>query len=621
MTSDELRVWNANYDGAALIARVRSLLDRDIGLLGDVVQRSVLVKSQQLNPTEFQHAITRIDVLAKSVSPSQSKCVDYGNVLFVTETITTDMLLTRLTALKEKQFTVGIHTLISSGVGFSDRYEASHNWYCDWPCRVFDVSFGSVQLSYESLLHPVQKAYSSVFEAIQEFVEFERFNGSSDSRLGHIQICVPNFNARIEKLDLADSQLRIVVAGATPPGSLKLALNYGIDDKSVNIDQEFVGREVTIDLSFTPQKLTSFLISRDGFLADFHEENQHYSTGASPVLPKTKEQQALWAPYWSPLDTTFLSTDHSLGATQSASEPLRLDPLLNIPDKGTFERFFEQVRNQASAEFPLSLLFVDIDHFKSVNDTYGHETGDEILKQVASVLVGVCGQKGTVYRIGGEEIGIVLLNYGSAEAEALAERIRKRVAALREPRNPPLVTVSIGVATLPENVSSGDELYGAADRAMYAAKASGRNQVRTATMTTPGPKAIVLTRQALSVFMRTNERVRRLDEEIAKSSGQPFTQAEDASLHVFEKTQHLGVASIDELAQLVQKYGDTAQNLARCMVPTTPIPAGQSLTYVLDVIATQKGEQALRAYFQSLRYTTTAEEYIRELMETLALLP
>lgn len=621
MTSDELRVWNANYDGAALIARVRSLLDRDVGLLGDVVQRSVLVKSQQINPTEFQHAITRIDVLAKSVPPGQSKSVDYGNVLFVTETITTDMLLTRLTALKEKQFTVGIHTLISSGVGFSDRYEASRHSYCDWPCRVFDVSFGSVQLSYESLLHPVHKAYSSVLEAIQEFVEFERFNGSSDSRLGHVQICVPNFNARIEKLDLADSQLRIVVAGAAPPGSLKLALNYGIDEKSVNIDKEFVGREVTIDLTFTPQKLTSFLISRDGFLADFHEENQHYSTGANPVLPKTKEQQALWAPNWSPLETTFLSTDHSLGATQSASEPLRLDPLLNIPDKGMFERFFDQVRNQASAEFPLSFLFVDIDRFKSVNDTYGHEIGDEILKQVASVLVGVCGQKGTVYRIGGEEIGIVLTNYGAAEAEALAERMRKRVAALREPRNPPLVTVSIGVATLPENVSSGDELYGAADRAMYAAKASGRNQVRTAIMTTPGPKAIAMTRQALSVFMRTNERVRRLDEEIAKSSGQPLTQAEDASLHVFEKTQHLGVASIDELAQLVQKYGDTAQNLARCMVPTTPIPAGQSLTYVLDVIAAQKGDRALRAYFQSLRYTTTAEEYIRDLMETLALLP
>lgn len=620
MKSDELRVWNANYDGAGLIARVRDLLDRDIGLLGDVVQRSVLVKSQQINPTEFEHAITRIDVLGKCASPTQSKSVDYGNVLFVTETITTDMLLTRLSELREKQFTVGNQTFISSGVGFSDRYEASRNSYCDWPCRVFDVSFGSVQLSYESLLHPVHKAYSSVLEAIQEFLEFERFNGSSDSRLGHVQICVPNFNARIEKLDLADSRLRIVVEGAAPPGSLKLALNYGVDEKSVNIDKELVDHEVTIDLSFVPHKLTTFLISRVGFLADFHEENQHYSTGANPVLPKTKEQQALWAPTWSPLDT-FLSTDQMSVATHSASEPVRLDPLLRIPDKGMFERFFEQAKHQASTELPLSFLFVDIDHFKSVNDTYGHEIGDDILKQVASVLVGVCGQKGTVYRIGGEEIGIMLPNHGSAEAEALAERMRRRISALRDPRNPPIVTVSIGVATFPENVSSGDELYGAADRAMYAAKANGRNQVLTATINRAAPKAIVMTRQTLSIFMRTNDRVRRLDEEIAKSSGQPFNQAEDASLHVFEKTQYLGVASIGELTQFVQKYGGTAQNLARCIVHTTPIPAGQSLTYILDVMAAQKGEQALRTYFQSLRYTTIAEEYIRELMETLALLP
>jgi diguanylate cyclase (GGDEF)-like protein len=579
------------------------------------------VTSQQINPSEFQHAITRIDVLGKTASPSQSKSVDYGNVLFVTETIKRDMLLTRLAQLREKQFTVGNQTLTSSGVGFSDRYEASRNSYCDWPCRVFDISFGSVQLSYESLLHPVHKAYSSVLEAIQEFLEFERFNGSSDSRLGHVQVCVPNFNARIDKLDLADRQLRIVVGGTAPPESLKLALNYGIDEKSVNVDKEIAEREVTFNLSFIPHKLTAFLISRGGFLADFHEENQHYSTGATPVLPKTKEQQALWAPNWSPLDATLLLTDQMSVATHSASEPLRLDPLLSIPDKGMFGRFFEQARHQASAELPLSFLFVDIDHFKSVNDTYGHEIGDEILKQVASALVGVCGQKGTVYRIGGEEIGIVLPNYGSAEGEALAERMRKRISALRDSRNPPLVTVSIGVATFPENVSSGDELYGAADRAMYAAKANGRNQVRIVTTNRAVPTAIVVTRQALSIFMRTDDRVRRLDEEIAKCSGQPFNQAEDASLHVFEKTQYLGVASIGQLTQFVQKYGGTAQNLARCMVPTTPIPAGQSLTYVLDVMAAQKGEQALRTYFQSLRYTTTAEEYIRELMETLALLP
>jgi hypothetical protein len=121
--------------------------------------------------------------------------------------------------------------------------------------------------------------------------------------------------------------------------------------------------------------------------------------------------------------------------------------------------------------------------------------------------------------------------------------------------------------------------------------------------------------------MRTDDRVRRLDEEIARSSGQAFTQIEDSSLHVFEKAQRLAVADVGALAELVRKYGDTAQKLARCIVPTTPVPAGHSLAFVLDVTAAQQGEQVLRAYFQSLRYTSTAEEYVRELLETLALLP
>jgi hypothetical protein len=75
------------------------------------------------------------------------------------------------------------------------------------------------------------------------------------------------------------------------------------------------------------------------------------------------------------------------------------------------------------------------------------------------------------------------------------------------------------------------------------------------------------------------------------------------------------------LRELVRRYGDTAQKLARCIVPTTPVPAGHSLTFVLDVTAAQQGEHVLRAYFQSLKYTSTTEGYIRELLETLALLP
>ncbi len=216
---------------------------------------------------------------------------------------------------------------------------------------------------------------------------------------------------------------------------------------------------------------------------------QHYSTGANPVLPKTKQQSILPTQnYGLFTDGASTPTDPGLLEAQPASVAMRMDPLLNVPDKGMFEHDFAHVCEGASSEYPLSFLFADIDHFKSVNDTYGHETGDEILKQVAAALVDGCRKKGTVYRVGGEEIGILLPNYSLPEAEVLAERLRKQVSAVRNKQNPPAITVSIGVATFPDPVRDIAELYGAADRAMYSAKVNGRNQVRTVPVNTAARK-------------------------------------------------------------------------------------------------------------------------------------
>jgi hypothetical protein len=120
--------------------------------------------------------------------------------------------------------------------------------------------------------------------------------------------------------------------------------------------------------------------------------------------------------------------------------------------------------------------------------------------------------------------------------------------------------------------------------------------------------------------MRTDERVRWLDEEIASTCKQPFNPAEDASLPVFEKAKYLQLETIDDLASLVRQFGDSSEKLSRCMVPTTPVLAGQALHYVLDIAAAQRGESELRLYFRSLKYTSTAEEYVAELIDTLALL-
>jgi diguanylate cyclase (GGDEF)-like protein len=300
-----------------------------------------------------------------------------------------------------------------------------------------------------------------------------------------------------------------------------------------------------------------------------------------------------------------------------AGQP-QLDPKTNIPNDGKFKRDLEVYSCDARPESPLSLAIVDIDHFKNVNDTYGHLLGDEVLKQVAGALTTGCKNKGKVYRYGGDELTILLPNYTMGEAEALAERLRADINQLRS--TPPVVTPSIGVATSPEPIKDINDLFKAADQALYAAKKAGRNQVRTAIKKATAQQHVPLTQLALSVYMRSDDRVRRLDEAISSDSGQPFTPSEDASLSVFDKAKQLGIVTIGEVQDLVRLHGDLAQKLARCMVPVTPIPAGQCLHNVLDITAAESGLERLRVYFRSLRYTNTAAEYAEEFVETLNLL-
>jgi len=125
---------------------------------------------------------------------------------------------------------------------------------------------------------------------------------------------------------------------------------------------------------------------------------------------------------------------------------------------------------------PLSLLMLDLDHFKSVNDRFGHQTGDQVLLELGVLLREVCRQLDTPGRWGGEEFLICCPDTDAAAAMVLAERLRMRVEQHQFPIDGPL-TVSIGVSTVHGDESL-DSLIGCADRALYRAKAGGRNQVR-----------------------------------------------------------------------------------------------------------------------------------------------
>ena len=132
---------------------------------------------------------------------------------------------------------------------------------------------------------------------------------------------------------------------------------------------------------------------------------------------------------------------------------------------------------------PLSLLFIDLDGFKAVNDTHGHLFGSRALVEAAAVIRSSARETDVVSRFGGDEFALVLPDTGGEGAFAVGERIRERIAAhvfLAEDRLNIHLTASVGVATLPDVAASSEELVQAADKAMYHVKESGKNGIHTA---------------------------------------------------------------------------------------------------------------------------------------------
>ncbi len=166
---------------------------------------------------------------------------------------------------------------------------------------------------------------------------------------------------------------------------------------------------------------------------------------------------------------------------QTALEMAVVDVLTGLHNRRYFESHLATLLDQAAFKGrPLSMMILDIDHFKRVNDEYGHDIGDEVLKTVASRVKKVVRNADLVCRMGGEEFVIVMPETGLMVAEKVAERVRSAVAATPFPiengaRAIP-VTISIGIADRGGD-SNADALYRRADQALYASKNSGRNRV------------------------------------------------------------------------------------------------------------------------------------------------
>jgi diguanylate cyclase (GGDEF)-like protein len=155
-----------------------------------------------------------------------------------------------------------------------------------------------------------------------------------------------------------------------------------------------------------------------------------------------------------------------------------LDPLTGLFNRNALEQRLAELDGQTSSEqdgLSHALLLCDLDHFKRVNDQLGHAAGDKVLQDVAYTMRSVLRAGDSIYRIGGEEILVVLPGAGKKDAVSVAERLRK---AVRERRPAGLeVTISIGVAVSRSGVVNTDNLVAQADAALYSAKANGRNTV------------------------------------------------------------------------------------------------------------------------------------------------
>jgi diguanylate cyclase (GGDEF)-like protein len=157
------------------------------------------------------------------------------------------------------------------------------------------------------------------------------------------------------------------------------------------------------------------------------------------------------------------------------------DGLTGLPNKRAVTDALKRTFAQATiTKAPLALLLLDLDHFKQVNDQYGHTAGDQVLAGVGAALRRVMRDQDFAGRNGGEEFAVLLPDTEIASAMGVAERVRAAIAEVTLPGTDVPVTVSVGVAGYPDHASTPGRLERLADAALYVAKQQGRNRVELA---------------------------------------------------------------------------------------------------------------------------------------------
>ena len=226
-----------------------------------------------------------------------------------------------------------------------------------------------------------------------------------------------------------------------------------------------------------------------GKLLGYGEGDTTFSVSSAPILNDQGESRGVLASFE---DVTLLEKKkNELGELvkhlhQSSAEIQRQnreleqlanhDPLTNCRNRRSFFELFESLWATANRyEMPLSAIMVDIDHFKSINDDFGHSVGDEVLQKVASTLQSSLREPDVLCRYGGEEFAILLPQTDLDRAVLVGEKLRAAVARIQIPNLK--LTASFGVSALSESPKDPQDMLDQADQCLYAAKRMGRNRV------------------------------------------------------------------------------------------------------------------------------------------------
>ena len=164
---------------------------------------------------------------------------------------------------------------------------------------------------------------------------------------------------------------------------------------------------------------------------------------------------------------------------KEALESSLRDPLTGIGNRSSMDMSFErEIKLARRHSHPLTLMMVDIDHFKEVNDSLGHQNGDKVLQKIVEIIHATLRETDQIFRYGGEEFIAILHNTDIENAKLIAERVRLNVAMapISLENEDVLNTISIGVSDLRDNDTT-SSLFERTDQAMYEAKTTGRNKV------------------------------------------------------------------------------------------------------------------------------------------------